>query len=64
VVDAKVGSPGVTSKNQQIKLMFDPIRQLMEPSPAPKKKFGFQTGQEGNGGTKTKAKRVVTEASV
>jgi hypothetical protein len=42
----------------QIKLVFDAIRQLMEPPPAPKKKFGFQTSRDENGGTKTRARKA------
>ena len=41
----------------QIRLVFDAIRQLMEPPPAPKKKFGFQTGRDEDGGTKVKARK-------
>ena len=42
----------------QIKLVFDAIRQLMEPPPATKKKFGFQTGRDENGETKTRARKA------
>jgi len=38
----------------QIKLVFDAIRQLMEPPPAPRKKFGFQTGRDETGSTKAR----------
>lgn len=41
----------------QIKLVFDAIRQLMEPPPATKKKYGFRTSRDENGGTKTKARK-------
>jgi hypothetical protein len=40
----------------QFRVVFDAIKQLMEPPPAPKKVYGFRTAKSGNGGTKTKAR--------
>jgi hypothetical protein len=42
----------------QIKLVFDALRQLMEPPPVPKKKFGFRTGGDEENPSKTRAKRL------
>ncbi|MBU0507299.1 ORF6N domain-containing protein [bacterium] len=41
----------------QFRVVFDAIRQLMEPPPAAKKEFGFQMGKAKNGATRTKARK-------
>ncbi|MCX6601621.1 MAG: ORF6N domain-containing protein [bacterium] len=41
----------------QFRVVFEAIKQLMEPLPAPKKVYGFRAAKSGNGGTKTKGRK-------
>lgn len=41
----------------QFRVVFEAIKQLMEPPPAAKKVYGFRAAKSGNGGTKTKGRR-------
>jgi hypothetical protein len=43
--------------DSQFRVVFEAIKQLMEPPATPKKVYGFRAAKNGNGSTKTKARK-------